>query len=100
MIPGMSCIELEDVLADRLPQLLEAAVIGIPGQLPLPVVCTRDGSLDEAEWRRATADLPELGAPRVLPLEEIPRTSTGKVRRVELRERLLGEETYGTGRWT
>lgn len=100
VIPGMSCIELEDVLADRLPQLLEAAVIGIPGQLPLPVVCTRDGSLDEAEWRRATADLPELGAPRVLPLEEIPRTSTGKVRRVELRERLLGEETYGTGRWT
>lgn len=100
VIPGMSCIELEDVLADRLPQLLEAAVIGIPGQLPLPVVSTRDGSLDEDEWRRATADLPALGEPRVLPLEEIPRTSTGKVRRVELRERLLGEETYGTGRWT
>lgn len=101
VIPGMSCIELEDVLADRLPQLLEAAVIGVPGQLPLPVLATRDDTLDKEAWQRATADLPELDEPRVLPLDEFPRTSTGKVRRLELRERLLGEAaTYGTGRWT
>ncbi|MEU6737271.1 class I adenylate-forming enzyme family protein [Streptomyces physcomitrii] len=100
VIPGMSCIELEDVLADRLPELIEAAVIGIPGKEPLPVLSTKDGTLDEAAWRRATADLPPLGTPMVIPLEEMPRTSTGKVRRVELRERLLGEETFGTGRWT
>ncbi|MGW3659746.1 class I adenylate-forming enzyme family protein [Streptomyces sp. NPDC005151] len=100
VIPRMSCIELEDVLADRLPQLVEAAVIGIPGKLPLPVLSTPDGTLDMDAWRRATADLPPLGEPHLLPLDEIPRTTTGKVRRGELRERLLGEETFGTGRWT
>ncbi|WEV29481.1 AMP-binding protein [Streptomyces sp. 71268] len=101
VIPGMSCIELEDVLADRLPRLTEAAVIGVPGELPLPVVCTRDGSWDQAAWQRATADLPRMADPRLLEWDEFPRTSTGKVRRMELRERLLGEASaYGTGRWT
>ncbi|MGW6706415.1 class I adenylate-forming enzyme family protein [Streptomyces sp. NPDC054956] len=101
VIPGMSCIELEDVLADRLPELQEAVIIGVPGQLPLPVVCTRDGAWDEVAWKQATSDLPALAEPRRLDWNDIPRTSTGKVRRLELRERLLGEDaTFGTGRWT
>jgi acyl-coenzyme A synthetase/AMP-(fatty) acid ligase len=101
VIPGMSCIELEDVLADRLPGLLEAVVIGVPGQRPLPVLATPDGQLDRTEWDRAVYDLPPLAEPVVLGWDELPRTGTGKVRRLELRDRLLGrDETFGTGRWT
>lgn len=100
-IPGLSCIELEDVLADRLPGLLEAVVIGIPGRQPLPVLATADGTLDRARWQQAVADLPELAAPVVLTWDDLPRTGTGKVRRLELRDRLLGrDETYGSGLWT
>ncbi|MFE4411167.1 hypothetical protein ACIQFZ_10705 [Streptomyces sp. NPDC093064] len=46
-------------------------------------------------------DLPPLGEPTVLPLDQLPLTATGKVRRQELRDRLLdGALPYGTGRWT
>ncbi|WP_069813220.1 class I adenylate-forming enzyme family protein [Streptomyces sp. TP-A0874] len=100
-VPGMSCIEVEDVLADRLPDLLEAVVLAVRGGRPLPVVCTRDGALPPEEWRRATEDLPDMDEPVLMPWEALPRTSTGKVRRLELRERLLaGAGTFGTGRWT
>ncbi|HEV7898808.1 MAG TPA: class I adenylate-forming enzyme family protein [Planosporangium sp.] len=101
VIPGLSCIELEDVLADRMPGLLEAVIIGVPGRAPLPVLCAPDG-IDRDAWRRACHDLPELADPVVLTWDEIPRTGTGKVRRQELRDRLLGAglETYGLGTWT
>ncbi|GAA2102179.1 class I adenylate-forming enzyme family protein [Actinomadura alba] len=101
VIPGMSCLELEDVLDDRLPEVIEVVVIGCPGRPPLPVVCTEDGELDEAAWREATRDLPEMAEPTVLTWDEVPRTGTGKVRRFQLRDRLLGAtETFGTGKWT
>ena len=42
-----------------------------------------------------------LEEPVVLTWDQVPRTGTGKVRRMELRE-LVGypTETFGTGRWT
>jgi acyl-coenzyme A synthetase/AMP-(fatty) acid ligase len=99
-IPGGSCVELEDVVDDRLPEVMECVVLGVPGRAPVPVVVTEDGELDLVAWRRATADLPALAEPVVMTWEQVPRTGTGKVRRTALRE-LLGEvpETYGTGRW-
>ena len=101
VIPGMSCLELEDVLDDRLPEVIEVVVIGCPGRPPLPVVCTEDGALDADAWRAATRDLPEMAEPTVLTWDEVPRTGTGKVRRFQLRDRLLGvRETFGTGKWT
>ncbi|AXE88777.1 AMP-binding protein [Streptomyces sp. Go-475] len=100
-IPGMSCIELEDVLTDRIPRIEEVVILGSPGREPLPVVCTPDGTLDAAEWRRATGDLPPLAEPVCVTWDEVPRTGTGKVRRGELRARFLdGAATHGTGRWT
>ncbi|AUH43248.1 class I adenylate-forming enzyme family protein [Streptomyces sp. CMB-StM0423] len=101
-IPGMSSLELESLLIERLDAVTEAIVLGNPNGLPLPVISTYDGSpLDPQEWRRATADLPELDKPRVIPWEDFPRTGTWKVRRPQLRNRMLNsEETFGTGRWT
>lgn len=102
-VPGLSCVETEDVLEDRLPAVVEATVLAVRGRPPLPVLVTEDGRLDARAWRRATADLPGLGEPVVLPWQDIPRTGTGKVCRSLLRQRLFpGErpEGHGTGRWT
>ena len=100
-IPGTSCVELEDVIDERVPEVLDCVVLGTPGRRPLPVVVTGDGSLDRGVWQAAVADLPELDEPIVLTWNDLPRTGTGKVRRLELRQRLADiEATYGTGRWT
>ena len=100
-IPDGSCMELEDVIDDRLPEVVECVILGVPGSVPLPVVVTDTGWLDRAVWRDAVADLPPLAEPMVLGWSDLPRTGTGKVRRAELRSRLLGTaETFGTGRWT
>ncbi|MGF1428821.1 class I adenylate-forming enzyme family protein [Kitasatospora sp. LaBMicrA B282] len=101
-VPGLSCVELEDVLHDRLPELTEAVLLDAgPGRPPLPVLVTADGTLDPARWAGAVHDLPELAEPLLLGWDSLPRTGTGKVRRHELRSRYLaGTVARGTGRWT
>jgi acyl-coenzyme A synthetase/AMP-(fatty) acid ligase len=101
LIPGMSCVEIEDILDGRLPDALECVILGVPGQPPVPVVVADGRWPDPRAWQAAVADLPEMAPPRFLAWDEVPRTGTGKVRRGELRARLLAtEQTYGTGRWT
>lgn len=101
VIPGQSCVELEDVVADRLPSVLECVVLGTPGHLPVPVVVTADGTLDTTAWTAAVRDLPALADPVLLPDDRVPRTGTGNVRRRELRALLRrGHATFGTGDWT
>lgn len=100
-MPAMSCLEIEDVVDDRLDEVLECIVLGTPGQAPLPIVVTDDGSLDGAAWRAAVADLPELAEPVVMTWDEVPRTGTGKVQRWRLREQLAAvADPCGSGRWT
>ncbi|MBF6169875.1 AMP-binding protein [Nocardia blacklockiae] len=101
MIPGLSGIEIESTLLDRLPDATEVVVLGAPGRLPVPILCLPEATIDPDRWARATAGLPTLDSPIILPWNDIPRTSTWKVRRPELRELTLGSsETFGTGRWT
>ncbi|GGS26699.1 class I adenylate-forming enzyme family protein [Actinokineospora fastidiosa] len=101
VIPGQSCVELEDVIEDRVPSVVECVVLGTPGQLPVPVVVTTTGALDPAEWIAAVRDLPALADPVVFTWDRVPRTGTGKVRRMELRALLhRGPATFGTGHWT
>ncbi|XUL85507.1 AMP-binding protein [Streptomyces galilaeus] len=101
MIPGISCIELESTLLERLDNASDVTILGVPGHLPVPVLCMRGNRLDPQEWQRAVAGLPELAEPRVVPWEEIPRTATWKVRRTVLREQVLGTNaTIGSGKWT
>ncbi|WP_378733218.1 class I adenylate-forming enzyme family protein [Nocardia brasiliensis] len=100
MIPGMSCIELESTLLDRLANATEIVVLAIPGNLPLPVVCMRDDRLEPAEWAAATHGLPAMQQPRVVPWDQVPRTGTWKVQRAELRARLVGTAAgIGSGNW-
>lgn len=100
-VPGASCIEIEDVLLDRLPQLTEVIVLGIPGELPAPVISTLgDAPIPEDVWGDAVADLPDLAAPVTIRWDEFPRTSTWKVARNELREQLFSAKPIGMGKWT
>ncbi|BAJ27374.1 MULTISPECIES: class I adenylate-forming enzyme family protein [Kitasatospora] len=101
MVPGLSCVELEDVLHERLPDVEEAVLLSVADGRPQPVLVTADGALDPARWRDAVRDLPPLAEPLVVGWDAVPRTATGKVRRHELRERVLaGSAGIGTGLWT
>lgn len=89
-IPGVgSSLEIEDLVLDRLEELIELVVVPGPSSEAVPVVCTdRDKPLDLDRWRAAVAEYPQLAEPVQIPLAELPRTATLKTRRVELSRRL------------
>jgi acyl-coenzyme A synthetase/AMP-(fatty) acid ligase len=91
-----SNLALEDVLLLRLPQLNEVLILPSPsGGAPLPVVCTSaDRALDLRQWCTAVAGLPDLAPPLQLPWKTIPRSSTWKVRRLELRRQITAGEVH------
>lgn len=100
-LPGASCVEMEDLIEDRLPGVAECVVLGVRGGPAQPVLVLGDGHLDPDRWRNAVQDLPELAEPILMDGDRLPRTATGKVRRAALREQLdLPRGTHGTGRWT
>lgn len=88
-VPGGSATELESLLLQRLPGAVEVVVLTRGTHRPKPVVSTDTGELADADWAAATADLPPLEPPVVIPWEELPRTSTWKIRRKELRETIF-----------
>ena len=89
---NISTIEVEQALV-RHPDVLEAAVIAIPdekwGERPKAFVTLKPGSdLSEDEliaFSRET--LAGFKAPSVIEFGELPKTSTGKIKKYELRER-------------
>ncbi|HET9168334.1 MAG TPA: class I adenylate-forming enzyme family protein [Actinospica sp.] len=84
-----STLEIEDSVMGQLHELIEVVVIPGPRQEPLPVVCTKlNAPLDLDRWRRAVARFPQLADPVQMPLDDLPRTATMKVQRIELARRL------------
>ena len=89
---NISTIEVEHALV-RHPDVLEAAVVATPdekwGERPKGFVTLRAGSTLTAEeliaFTRET--LPGFKAPSAIEVCELPKTSTGKVKKFELRER-------------
>lgn len=100
--PGLSCVEIEDVLHDRLAGAVhEAVVLGLAGRLPQPVLVAAGDAVPPVRWAGAVADLPPMAPPLFVAADRVPRTGTGKVRRHALREQVLaGAAGHGTGRWT
>jgi acyl-coenzyme A synthetase/AMP-(fatty) acid ligase len=88
-IPNGSETELESVLLERIPGASEVVILSRGQQSPLPVLCVDGDEPTDEIWKSATADLPPLGQPVVLPWDELPRTSTWKVNRARLKEQLL-----------
>jgi fatty-acyl-CoA synthase len=89
---NISTIEVERALV-RHPDVLEAAVVAIPdekwGERPKGFVTLRQGaSLTESELIAfARETLPGFKAPSEIDFGELPKTSTGKIKKFELRER-------------
>jgi fatty-acyl-CoA synthase len=89
---NISTIEVEQVLV-RHPDVLEAAVIAVPdekwGERPKAFVALRDGApLTEDELIAFVRErLAGFKAPDEIEFGELPKTSTGKVKKYELRER-------------
>jgi fatty-acyl-CoA synthase len=92
----ISSVDLENLLMAH-PAVAEAAVIAVPddrwGERPLAAVVLKDGERATADELRellsrefAKWQLPE----RFEFVEEIPRTATGKFKKIELRERFVG----------
>jgi fatty-acyl-CoA synthase len=89
---NVSTIEVEQVLL-RHPDVLEAAIVAMPderwGERPMAFVTLRAGThLNERELIAfARVSLPGFKAPDAVEFCELPKTSTGKVKKYELRER-------------
>ncbi len=89
---NISTIEVEQVLV-RHPDVLEAAVVAMPdekwGERPKAFVTLKAGAtVTEPEliaFSRET--LPGFKAPNAIEFGELPKTSTGKIKKYELRER-------------
>jgi fatty-acyl-CoA synthase len=92
---NISTIEVERALV-RHPDVLEAAVVAMPdekwGERPKGYVALRPGASLTADeliaFSRET--LPGFKAPSQIEFGELPKTSTGKVKKFELRERARG----------
>lgn len=84
-----SCLWVEDVLLQRLPDAEEIVIVRGGDGSPVPVVTMRDGkALDGAAWNAATRDMPYLAQPRELSATDLRRTATAKARRYLLSERI------------
>ena len=89
---NISTVEIERVLVSH-PDVLEAAVVAIPdekwGERPKAFVTLRPGAdLTEDELIAfARQTLPGFKAPSAVEFGELPKTSTGKIKKYELRER-------------
>jgi hypothetical protein len=82
-----SCLEIEDVLMDRIPGAEEVVVVPDGHGRPVPVVCMRDGApLDPEAWKAASAGLEGLSEPFVVTAGQLRRTATVKPRRYLLTE--------------
>ena len=95
---NISTIEVEQALV-RHPDVLEAAVVAIPdekwGERPKGFVTLRAGAELTSEeliaFSRET--LPGFKAPSEIEFGELPKTSTGKIKKYELRERVRAATT-------
>jgi fatty acid CoA ligase FadD22 len=94
-----SNLEIEDLLMSRLEELREIVVVpGVTGE-PVPVVCTKgDRPLVPQRWQHAVADLPSMAQPVVCRFDDLPRTGTWKIKRVEI-TRLLRESQSLAHNW-
>ena len=92
-----SCLAIEDLLLDRLPDAQEVVIVANETGRPVPVVTMRDGrSLDPGQWSVAVAGIAELGEPVVVSERDLRRTATAKARRYLMQE-LDSRRDHGDG---
>ena len=94
-----SNLEIEDILMSRLPELREIVVVpGLDGA-PVPVVCTKnDEPLAPQRWQEAVLGLADMAEPVVCRFEDLPRTGTWKIKRVEIAQLLRESQSLTRNR--
>lgn len=96
---NLSSKEIEDALA-RHPDVVDAAVVAGPhptlGESPCAFVVVRPGAVIDVpalrQWFAAEGLARQKTPERIEVLDDLPRTPTGKVRKVDLRARLRSGE--------
>ncbi|KAJ5364206.1 Acetate/butyrate--CoA ligase AAE7 peroxisomal [Penicillium cataractarum] len=97
---NISSVALESMLATH-PDILEAGVVSVPdshwGERPKAFITVKEGkSLEGADvinWARNASDISKFMIPReVEVVAELPKTSTGKIRKNVLREWVKGSD--------
>lgn len=87
-----SNLEVEDVLMSRLEELREIVIVAGPRGEAVPVVSTRDDKpIDPIRWAAATRDLPKMALVRQMAFDDLPRTSTWKIKRHQIAKQLREE---------
>lgn len=82
-----SCLWIEDVLLDRIPDAEEIVVVPNENGKPVAVVCMREGkTLSPQAWQVASAGITGLGKPFEVTADDLQRTATVKARRYLLTE--------------
>jgi fatty-acyl-CoA synthase len=96
---NISTVEVEQAIVSH-PAVLEAAVIGVPdekwGEVPKGFVVLVDGesATPEELIEHVKAKIARYKAPKTIEIvAELPKTSTGKVQKFELREKEWGGES-------
>jgi fatty-acyl-CoA synthase len=96
---NISTVEVEQAIVSH-PAVLEAAVIGVPdekwGEVPKGFVVLADGesATPEELIEHVKAKIARYKAPKTIEIvAELPKTSTGKVQKFELREKEWGGES-------
>ena len=90
---NITSIEVEQVLA-RHPDVLESAVVGTPdetwGEVPVAFVSLRPGAsgTEEELIDFVRTEIARFKAPKRVIFGDLPKTSTGKIQKYVLRERL------------
>jgi fatty acid CoA ligase FadD22 len=94
-----STLEVEDLLMSRLDELREIVIVTGDHGEAIPVICIKgDQPLDAERWQSATADLPTMATPVECRFDDLPRTGTWKIKRLQVARRLTeGRTLVSTG---
>lgn len=85
-----STLAIEDHLLDELHFLNEVIIIRGENGSPQPVISLADGAeMNWDLWWKNLSDLPHLNNPIIMAYEDLPRTATMKIQRLQLERELL-----------
>jgi acyl-CoA synthetase (AMP-forming)/AMP-acid ligase II len=91
---NISSVALESMLVEH-PDILEAGVVAVPdphwGEVPKAFITVKEGrnvqEQDVIQWAKQNSNISRFMVPKsVEVLKELPKTSTGKIKKNELRE--------------
>ena len=95
---NVASVEVERALAEH-PAVIESAVVGRPderwGEIPVAFVALRPGisATREELIEFVCSRIARFKAPREILFEDLPKTSTGKIQKYILRQRLLSKSS-------